>query len=127
MESEELIRQIMAEVMANLGKDQVSFAKKPAANGASGQVDASNYPLGEKMPEKIKAANRFDIRRIIGGLFVVYGVVLVVVGIAGSHEVKTKAAGININLWAGLAMLAFAAGMIAWALLRPVAPPDRDG
>lgn len=56
MESEELIRQIMAEVMANLGKDQVSFAKKPAANGASGQVDASNYPLGEKMPEKIRAA-----------------------------------------------------------------------
>lgn len=53
MESEELIRQIMAEVMANLGSDQVSFAKKPAAAGA---VDASSYPLGERMPEKIKAA-----------------------------------------------------------------------
>lgn len=54
MESEELIRQIMNEVMANLGHDQVSFAKKPA--GAAGAVDASSYPLGEKMPEKIKAA-----------------------------------------------------------------------
>jgi propanediol dehydratase small subunit len=54
MESEELIRQIMAEVMANLGKDQVSFAKKPAAVG--GRVDASSYPLGEKMPGQIKAA-----------------------------------------------------------------------
>ncbi len=54
MESEELIRQIMSEVMANLGSDQVAFAKKPAA--ASGAVDASSYPLGERMPEKIKAA-----------------------------------------------------------------------
>lgn len=53
MESEELIRQIMSEVMANLGKDQVSFAKKPAAGGG---VDASSYPLGEKMPGQIKAA-----------------------------------------------------------------------
>ena len=53
MESEELIRQIMAEVMANLGKDQVSFAKKPAATGT---IDASSYPLGERMPDRIKAA-----------------------------------------------------------------------
>jgi propanediol dehydratase small subunit len=54
MESEELIRQIMAEVMANLGKDQVSFAKKSAP--AAGRVDASSYPLSEKMPDQIKAA-----------------------------------------------------------------------
>jgi propanediol dehydratase small subunit len=53
MESEELIRQIMNEVMANLGKDQVSFAKKPAATGT---IDASSYPLGERMPDRIKAA-----------------------------------------------------------------------
>jgi propanediol dehydratase small subunit len=52
MESEELIRQIMAEVLANLGKDQVSFTKTTVAGG----VDASIYPLGEKMPDKIKAA-----------------------------------------------------------------------
>jgi hypothetical protein len=71
---------------------------------------------------KAKAANRFDIRRIIGGLFVVYGVVLVIAGIAGDHSVKHKAAGINIDLWTGIAMVIFAAVMIAWALLRPVVP-----
>jgi hypothetical membrane protein len=69
-----------------------------------------------------KAANRFDIRRIIGGLFVVYGLVLVVVGIFGSDEVKNKAAGINVNLWTGLGMLVFGALMITWALTRPTAP-----
>src|SRR3954469_7755885 len=69
-----------------------------------------------------KAANRFDIRRIIGGLFLLYGVILVVTGIVGTHAVKNKAAGINIDLWAGLAMLVVAGLMIAWALLRPTAP-----
>jgi cation transport ATPase len=74
-------------------------------------------------------ANRFDIRRIIGALFVVYGVILVVVGVVGSTAVKNKADGINVNLWVGLAMLAFAIFMIAWALIRPTAPepPETRG
>src|SRR4051812_26159306 len=75
--------------------------------------------------EEIRAAriaNRFDIRRIIGGLFLLYGVILAVVGIVGSDEVKNKAAGVNINLWTGLAMLVVGAMMIAWALMRPVEP-----
>jgi hypothetical protein len=69
-----------------------------------------------------KAANRFDIRRIIGGLFIVYGVILTVVGIVGSEAIKTKADGINVNLYTGLGMLVFGALMIAWALWRPVVP-----
>jgi len=69
-----------------------------------------------------RLANRFDIRRIIGALFVVYGLVLVVTGAVGSDEVKNKAAGINVNLWTGLAMLVVGALMIFWALARPVAP-----
>ena len=79
-----------------------------------------------------RAANRFDIRRIIGGVFLVYGVILLIVGIVGSDEVKNKASGINVDLWTGLAMLAFGAFMVGWALLRPVASPtaaarqDRD-
>ena len=50
---------------------------------------------------------------------------LVVAGIVGSHTVKHKAAGINIDLWAGIAMVIFAIIMIAWALLRPVVPSRR--
>jgi len=73
-----------------------------------------------------KAANRFDIRRIIGGLFLVYGVILAVVGIFGSEATKTKASGINVNLWTGLGMLVFGALMVTWALTRPV-EPDAPG
>jgi hypothetical protein len=69
-----------------------------------------------------KAANRFDIRRLIGALFMLYGLILVVLGAAGSHHIKTKAAGININLWTGLGMLVFGALMVFWALARPTVP-----
>jgi hypothetical protein len=76
-----------------------------------------------------RAANRFDIRRLIGGLFALYGVILIITGLVGSHHVKTQAAGINIDLWAGLAMVVFAALMLAWAFMRPVVPepPERRG
>jgi hypothetical protein len=67
-----------------------------------------------------RIANRFDIRRIIGGLFLLYGAILTIVGIVGSDEVKNKAAGVNINLWTGLAMLVVGGLMIFWAVARPV-------
>ncbi len=73
-----------------------------------------------------RAANRFDIRRIIGGLFCLYAVILIVVGALGDHTVKTKADGINIDLWTGVAMLVVGIFMIAWALLRPVQPEPAE-
>jgi hypothetical protein len=89
-------------------------------------------PTGASDEEEIqatKAANRFDIRRLIGGLFVLYGLILVLLGLFGSTASKHKAAGININLWTGLGMLVFAALMIFWALARPVQPepPETRG
>jgi hypothetical protein len=89
-------------------------------------------PTGTSDEDELRAAkmaNRFDIRRIIGGLFVVYAVVLIVTGIAGDHTVKNKAAGINVDLYTGIAMLVVGILMIAWALLRPVRPepPETRG
>ena len=55
-----------------------------------------------------RAANLFDVRRFIGGLFAIYGVILTILGIGGSDEDIDQAAGINVNLWTGLAMLAVA-------------------
>jgi uncharacterized membrane protein YgdD (TMEM256/DUF423 family) len=67
-------------------------------------------------------ANRFDIRRVITGVFTLYGVILVALGLFGTHEIKNKAAGINIDAWTGLGMLVVAALMLTWALLRPLVP-----
>ena len=52
-----------------------------------------------------RAANLFDLRRIIGGLFVLYGIVLIIVGLTDSAAEIHKAAGVHINLWAGIGML----------------------
>ena len=89
-------------------------------------------PNGDSDEDKAKAAraaNKFDIRRLIGGLFILYSLILIALGVFGSHAVKNKAAGINIDLWTGLGMLVFGLLMIYWALSRPVAPepPETRG
>ncbi|MFI6096877.1 hypothetical protein ACIA8G_15045 [Lentzea sp. NPDC051213] len=62
----------------------------------------------------------FDLRLIIAFLFGVYGVVLVVIGLGfTTAEDLTKAEGVNINLWAGIAMVVLSAVFAAWATLRP--------
>ncbi len=68
-----------------------------------------------------RAANLFDIRRIIAGVFALYGLVLLALGLFGAHHIKVKASGINVNLWTGLGMLVVAVLLLTWALLRPVA------
>ncbi|MFE5137643.1 hypothetical protein ACFRDV_08175 [Streptomyces fagopyri] len=69
------------------------------------------------------AARLFDIRRIIGGLFVVYGVIVTVAGLTASDADRAKTQGININLWTGLGMLALGLFFLVWLWLRPLAPP----
>src|SRR3954451_12564189 len=83
----------------------------------------------EEEARAARLANRFDIRRLIGAVFLLYGLVLTALGVFGSSHVKNKAAGLNIDLWAGIGMLVFAALMLAWALLRPVEPdpPEHRG
>ena len=52
--------------------------------------------------EKVSAAARlFDVRRVIGGLFVVYGVIVTLLGIFDSKAEIDKAQGVRINLWDG--------------------------
>ena len=67
-----------------------------------------------------QAANLFDLRRIIGSVFLAYGLLLAILGLFASDADVDKAAGVNINLWAGIGMLVFGALMWAWALLRPL-------
>jgi hypothetical protein len=74
-----------------------------------------------------KAANLFDLRRIIGGVFVGYGLLLAILGLFDSQEEIDKAQGVNINLWAGLGMLVFGLLMIAWALTRPLSDELSEG
>jgi hypothetical protein len=67
-----------------------------------------------------RAANLFDLRRIIGGVFLVWGVLLTVLGLTESDAEIDKAAGININLFAGLGMLVVGIIFLLWAFSRPL-------
>jgi hypothetical protein len=69
---------------------------------------------------ELQAANLFDLRRIIGGLFVLYGIVLTITGLFDGQAEIDKAAGIRINLWEGLAMIALGGLFLLWAFTRPL-------
>lgn len=71
-----------------------------------------------------RAAGLFDLRTIIGGLLGLYGMVLFLMGLFASSATKSKAVGININLWAGLALLIVGAFFLTWILLRPLRADD---
>ncbi|MEU4514002.1 hypothetical protein AB0G05_31260 [Nonomuraea wenchangensis] len=51
-----------------------------------------------------------DIRMVIGGLFLVYGVILIAAGVAGEA----------VNLWTGLGMAVFGGLFVAWARARRI-------
>jgi prolipoprotein diacylglyceryltransferase len=68
------------------------------------------------------AAKLFDIRIMIGGLFVVYGVMLTIAGFFTNAAELAKAAGINMNLWLGLGMLVLGVLFLIWAKVNPNRP-----
>jgi hypothetical protein len=105
----------------------VSSGEKPfAVPGTEGESPSPEGISDEDEAEAARVANRFDIRRLIGGVFTVYGLILLALGIFGSHATKNKADGINVNLWVGIGMLVFAGLMIFWALSRPTMPEPRE-
>jgi xanthine/uracil/vitamin C permease (AzgA family) len=75
------------------------------------------------------ASKLFDVRRVIGGLFTVYGVIVTLLGVFDSHAEIEKAQGVRINLWMGLAMLALGLLMLLWLRLSPTVArvPEPDG
>jgi hypothetical protein len=79
---------------------------------------------GAEAERRSAAARLFDVRRVIGGLFVVYGAILTVRGLFDSTADLSKAAGLRINLWAGLAMLALGLLFLAWQWWRPAEAPQ---
>lgn len=68
---------------------------------------------------KSAASKLFDIRLLIGGLFVLYGVMLTIAGFVVGPAQIAKAAGINMNLWLGLGMLVVGILFLVWRKLSP--------
>jgi hypothetical protein len=64
-------------------------------------------------------AKLFDIRSFTGALFLIFGVIVTIVGLNASDADINKSAGLNLALVLGPVMLALGAIFIVWLLLRP--------
>ena len=64
-------------------------------------------------------AKLFDIRSFTGALFLIFGVIVTIVGLTASDADINKSAGLNLALILGPIMLALGAIFIVWLLLRP--------
>ncbi|MCS6711792.1 hypothetical protein JSY14_07050 [Brachybacterium sp. EF45031] len=69
----------------------------------------------------VENVGAFDIRRFIGALIGLFGLLLTLMGLfAHSAADLEKTGGVNANLWAGLAMLAVAVAFEVWARVDPI-------
>ena len=78
----------------------------------------------EERRRLIASTRRFDLRRILGALFLLYGVLVTIVGLVQPTQDMAKTGGIPINLWAGIAMLVLGVLFLVWDRLSPV--PEQD-
>jgi hypothetical protein len=72
----------------------------------------------------VASTRRFDIRRIMGALFVFYGVTVTIVGIVNNASDLERTGGIAINLWTGGSMLVLGILFFVWDHFAPV--PEGD-
>lgn len=88
------------------------------------KLSADRTPSAEERRRLIASTRRFDLRRILGALFLLYGVLVTIVGLVDPATDTGKTHGIPINLWAGIAMLVVGALFLLWDRLSPV--PEED-
>jgi propanediol dehydratase small subunit len=55
MDQEKLLKQIIEEVMKNMNVNGANVTTSKSGCETSNKIDASSYPLGEKIPDKLKS------------------------------------------------------------------------
>jgi len=78
----------------------------------------------EERRKLIVSTRRFDLRRILAALFVLYGILVTIVGLVQPGQDVAKTGGIAINLWTGIVMLVVGVLFFVWDRLSPV--PEHD-
>ena len=61
--------------------------------------------------------NQLDVRIPIGGMFTLFGAVLIVYGLVSDPAIYQRSLGINVNLWWGIVLLVFGLVML-WLAYR---------
>ena len=71
----------------------------------------------------VRYARLMDLRFVLALLFGIFGVIVTYTGIVAGPEEIEKAAGINISLWTGLALLLLSTVFTVWLLRSPPEVP----
>ena len=93
----------------------------------------SEHTSSSATAEAPHRAGAFDVRNFIGALLGIYGVILLITGLFFTSAAdKSKADGLNVNLWTGIALIIVSVLFISWARMKPVVVPahvehDDDG
>lgn len=85
-------------------------------------MPAAKAELTPEEARDCRLAKLFDLRSFIGSLFVIFGILVTIPGLAASPATIDKAAGVNLGPWVGLAMLVLGLLFLAWVVLKPPAP-----
>jgi hypothetical protein len=72
---------------------------------------------GERATDRL--ALLFDIRSFTGSLFLIFGVIVTIVGFNASDADIKKAAGVNLSLIIGIVMLVTGVVFVVWLLMSP--------
>ena len=67
--------------------------------------------------------DQLDVRIPIGGMFTIFGVVLIVYGLVSDRAIYQRSLGINVNFWWGLVLLVFGLLML-WLAYRGSKPKN---
>jgi len=65
--------------------------------------------------------NQLDLRIPIGGMFAIFGAILIVYGLVSDPAMYERSLGINVNLWWGIVLLLFGLVML-WLAYRASKP-----
>jgi len=65
--------------------------------------------------------DQLDLRIPIGGMFTIFGVILIVYGLVSDPAMYERSLGINVNLWWGIVLLLFGLVML-WLAYRASKP-----
>jgi len=60
--------------------------------------------------------NQLDLRIPIGGMFAIFGAILIVYGLVSDPAIYERSLGINVNLWWGMVLVVFGLVMLGLAM-----------
>jgi hypothetical protein len=101
----------------------VNYLKESSKRHGEGNERGITMSQSQEVQRAARYARFMDLRFVLALLFAIFGLIVTVTGILATPEDLEKAAGINISLWTGIALLFLSAFFTIWFLTSPPEVP----